>query len=187
MKAWVLCRSHIQGCLRARSRSWDLKISRVFLSPPRRNGTKIVRDAGAVSVQRKILKSWKRHFPSCWFQHSWSGFHILTWLTWNLIRFYRMTDTLNLHFFWDSVGFNWEITPHPTWEFLILFLGLAFILFLFLFCFQQKVFFLIYSLLPFKGNQSIFTIIIPWCKLIKLIKRFCYFCLEVSEVWFLFC
>lgn len=47
----------IPRLLRARSRSWDLKILRVFLSPPCRSGTKIVEEAGAVSAQRKILES----------------------------------------------------------------------------------------------------------------------------------
>jgi len=75
---------------------------------------------------------------------------------------------------------NYSLTwiSHP-------FLGLAFILFLFQgFLFSTKrFFFLIYSLFPIKGNQSIFTIIIPWC---KLIKRFYYLCLEVSPLWFFF-
>ena len=145
--------------LRARSRSWDLKISRVFLSPPRRNGTKIVRDAGAVSAQRKILKSWKRHFPSCLFQRSWSGFHILTRLTRKFEPFLSHDIYIELAL---CFGTRWILSEKllPNFGISHLFLGLAFILFLFLFCFRQKVFFLIYSLLPFKGNQSIFTIII---------------------------
>jgi hypothetical protein len=112
--------------LRARSRSWDLKILRVFLSSPCRSGTKIVEEAGAVSAQRKILKSKEQRFilvshvlnPGHTSWPGWPGttrtftaqFHTF-WLEILSVFHRKRRNRLSVHLFWDSVGFLIEISP----------------------------------------------------------------------------
>lgn len=95
-------------------------------SPSIGSGIKIVREAGAVSAQRKIVESREQCFLSCWF-HTFStrfsrGDPSEQFLTRNNMHIYNPVphvfdsevdpvliakrDTLNIHFFWDSVGFN---------------------------------------------------------------------------------
>jgi hypothetical protein len=83
-----------------------------------------------VSAQRKIVELREQCFLSCWF-HTFLPRFLTWWPEWTVLTRNNMhiynpvphvfdsevdpvliakRDTLNIHFFWDNVGFNWVIT-----------------------------------------------------------------------------